>query len=55
MSIDLDLTSFFDSLNTYLPVFMGVFGMIGGIIAALAFARYIVSLISGALSGQGRL
>ncbi len=55
MSIDLDLTSFFTSLNLYLPVFMGIFGMIGGIIAALAFARYIISLISGALSGNSHL
>lgn len=55
MSIDLDLTPFFDSMNQYLPIFMGVFGIIGGIIAALAFSRYIVGLISNALSGRGQL
>ena len=52
MSIDLDLTPFFESLNTWLPTFLGVFGLIGGIAAAIAFGRYIVSLIVDALSGR---
>ena len=52
MSIDLDLTPFFDSLNEFLPTFLGIFGMIGGIAAAIAFGRYIVTLIVAALSGR---
>lgn len=53
MSINLDLTPFFDSLNDYLPTFLGIFGLIGGIAAAIAFGRYIVGLIVDALSGRG--
>jgi hypothetical protein len=53
VSIDLDLTPFFDSLNDYLPTFLGIFGLIGGIAAAIAFGRYIVALIVDSLSGRG--
>jgi len=53
VSINLDLTPFFESLNDYLPTFLAIFGLIGGIAAAIAFGRYIVSLIVDALSGRG--
>lgn len=53
MSINLDLTPFFDSLNDNLPTFLGIFGLIGGITAAIAFGRYIVTFLVKALSGQG--
>jgi hypothetical protein len=53
VSIDLDLTPFFESLNDYLPVFLTIFGVIGGIAAAITFGRYITSLIVDALSGRG--
>lgn len=52
MSIDLDLQPFFDSLNQYLPVFLAVFGLIGGISAAILFGRFIIGLVVKALSGQ---
>jgi hypothetical protein len=55
MSIELDLTPFFDSLNQYLPTFLGIFGLIGGITAAIVFGRFIVSLIVDALGGKGGL
>ena len=53
MSINLDLTPFFDSLNTYLPTFLGIFGLIGGIAAAIAFGRFIIRFVVDALSGKG--
>ena len=53
MSIDLDLSPFFESLNSYLPTFLAIFGLIGGISAAILFGKYIVSLVVNALSGRG--
>jgi hypothetical protein len=53
MSIALDLTPFFDSLNTNLPVFLGIFGIIGGISAAVVFGRFIVKFLVDALGGKG--
>lgn len=53
MSIDLDLQPFFDSLNQYLPTFLGIFGLIGGISAAIVFGRYIVKFLVDALGGKG--
>lgn len=53
MSIDLSLDSFFTSLNQYLPTFLGIFGLIGGIAAAMGFARYIINVVVHALEGRG--
>jgi len=52
-SISLDMTPFFTSLNSYLPTFVGIFGLIGGIAAALGFARFIIGTVVRALSGGG--
>ncbi len=51
MSIDFDLTPFFDSLNTYLPIFIGLFAVIGGIAGAMALARYVIGAVVKAFSG----
>lgn len=53
MSIDLDLTGFFNSFNQYLPTFLGIFGLIGGISAAIVFGRFIVRFLVDALGGKG--
>lgn len=50
-SISLDMTPFFTALNTYLPTFVSIFGLIGGIAAALGFAKYIIGTIVNALRG----
>lgn len=52
-TITFDVTPFFDSLNQWLPTFVGIFAIIGGIIAALGFSRYIIGTIVDALSGKG--
>lgn len=54
LSIGLDLQPFFDSLNTYLPTFLGIFGLIGGISAAIVFGRFIVGFLVDALGGSFR-
>ena len=54
-TINFDLEPFFTSLNEYLPVFIGLFGLIAGIVAAMGFAKYIMGVISNALSGKGGL
>ena len=52
LSISLDLQPFFDSMNAYLPTFMALFGLIGGIVAAMQFSQYIVGIVTRALSGR---
>lgn len=52
-TITLDMQPFFDSLNTYLPTFVQIFGLIGGIAAALGFARFIIGSVVDALRGGG--
>ena len=51
MSIDWDLTPFFDSLNTYLPIFIGLFAIVGGIAGAMALSKYVIGAIVDAFRG----
>lgn len=51
-TIAFDLTPFFDSLNLYLPIFIGLFGIVGGIAGAMALARYVIGAVVRAFSGQ---
>ena len=51
LSLNVDLQPFFDSINSYLPTFIGLFGLIGGIVAAMKFAQYIIGIVTRALSG----
>jgi hypothetical protein len=53
MSLSFDLQPFFDSLNQYLPVFIGLFAIIGGISGAMALSRYVINAIVDAFSGRG--
>lgn len=50
-TITFDLTPFFDSLNSYLPIFIGLFGIVGGIAGAMALARYVIGAVVRAFSG----
>ncbi len=50
-TIEFDLSPFFDSLNTYLPIFIGLFAIIGGIAGAIALARYVIGAVVKAFSG----
>lgn len=54
ISLDIDLQPFFDALNDYLPIFISVFAVIGGLVAAMGFARYIVNAFISAFNG-GRI
>jgi hypothetical protein len=54
-TIDFNLDPFFDSLNTYLPIFIGLFAVIGGIAGAMALARYVIGAVVKAFSGSGSI
>ena len=53
MSLEWDLTPFFENLNTYLPMFIAVFAIVGGIAGAMALAKFVVGAIVDAFSGRG--
>lgn len=50
-TLEFDLTPFFDSLNTYLPIFIGLFAIVGGIAGAMALARYVINAVVNAFKG----
>jgi len=50
-TLDFDLTPFFESLNIYLPIFIGLFAIVGGIAGAMALARYVINAIVSAFKG----
>jgi len=50
-TIDFDIQPFFDSLNSWLPTMIQIFAIVGGIIGAMALARYIISTIVKAFQG----
>lgn len=50
-TLTFDLTPFFDSLNVYLPIFIGLFAIVGGIAGAMALARYVINAIVSAFKG----
>lgn len=51
VSLEVDMTPLFESLNTYLPTFIGIFAVIGGIGLAIAFARFLINAVKGAFTG----
>jgi hypothetical protein len=53
-TISFDLDAFFESLNTYIPVFMAIFGVVGGIAAAISLVRFIINSVINAFNG-GRI
>jgi hypothetical protein len=52
-SIDIDITPLFDSMNSYIPLFLVIFAIPGGIVIAIAIVRMIITLIQRAFSGAG--
>ena len=50
-SLEFDLTPFFDSLNTYLPIFIGIFAIVGGIAGAMALAKMVINAVVNAFKG----
>lgn len=52
-TLEFDLTPFFDSLNQYLPIFIGLFAIVGGIAGAMALSKFIIGQIVAAFSGRG--
>lgn len=52
-SITFDLSPFFTSLNQYLPIFIGLFALIGGIAGAMALAKFVIGAVVDAFSGRG--
>lgn len=55
MSVSFDLQPFFDSINTYLPTFIGLFAIVGGVAGAMALAKYVIGSIVDAFSGGGKI
>lgn len=51
MSVAFDLQPFFDSLNNYLPTFVGLFAIVGGVAGAMALAKYVIGSLVTAFSG----
>lgn len=50
-TLEFDLSPFFSSLNTYLPIFIGLFAIVGGIAGAMALARYVINAVVNAFKG----
>ena len=51
LTLDFDLTPFFDALNLYLPVFIGIFAIVGGIAGAMALAKFVINAVVNAFRG----
>jgi hypothetical protein len=52
-TLDINLDPFFTSLNQYLPIFISLFAIVGGIAGAMALAKYVIGAIVRAFSGGG--
>lgn len=52
VTLDFDLDPFFTALNTYLPIFIGLFAVIGGIAGAMALANFVIGKVVDAFSGR---
>ena len=50
-TIQFDLSPFFTSLNQYLPIFIGLFAIVGGIAGAMALARFVIGAVVNAFRG----
>lgn len=53
LSLDLDLTPLWESINTYFPLFLGVVAIGGGIAIAIALARFVINAVLSAFKGGG--
>jgi hypothetical protein len=52
-TIDIDLGPLFTSINTWIPAFLPIIAIGGGISIAIAIGLWIVNLIKSAVSGAG--
>lgn len=52
VTLDFDLDPFFTALNNYLPIFIGLFAIIGGIAGAMALANFVIGKVVDAFSGR---
>lgn len=50
-SFDVDLQPFFDNLNIYLPLFISIFAIVGGIAGAIALAKLVINAIVKTFQG----
>lgn len=50
-TIDLDVTPLFESMNGYIPLFLGIFAIPGGIVIAIALVRMLINAVSNAIKG----
>jgi len=55
MSLNLDMQAVWDSINTNLPMFFGLFAPVIGISAAVAIVSWLGAKIVGAFRGSGSL
>lgn len=51
-TINIDMTPFFENMNTYIPIFFGIFAIVGGIMAAMALSKLVINAVVSALSGR---
>ncbi|MBZ0282087.1 MAG: hypothetical protein K8L97_15210 [Anaerolineae bacterium] len=50
MSLDIDLSVLWESINTYFPVFFAVLAVAGGISIALRLGEFLIEKIRGAFN-----
>ena len=53
LSLDIDLQPLFDAINQFLPVFLPVIAIGGGISIALALATFLVNTIKKSIGSRG--
>lgn len=53
MSLDLDLTPLWDSINGFFPIMFAVFAVAGGLGVAIALGRMLIGEIRKAFGGGG--
>lgn len=49
--LELDVTPLFDSMNSYIPLFLAIFAIPGGIVIAIALVRMLINAIANAIKG----
>lgn len=52
VALNIDLNPLFDNINTYIPVFFGIFAIPGGIAIAIVLVRFIINAVRGAFEGK---
>ena len=53
VDLQIDMTPFFEQLNQWLPTFVQIFGIIGGISGALFLSKMIIGAVVNAFRGGG--